>query len=158
MHQAIAKVTDHLDAFRFNTGVAELMTLQNALSKAKTAGAARDAAAWDEARRAFALLLAPFAPHLAEELWARLGGSGSVHLERWPEADREALVVDELVIAVQVSGKLRGEVRVPADAEAAAIVAAAKAADNVARHLIGMQIVREIVVPGKLVNLVVKPA
>jgi leucyl-tRNA synthetase len=87
-----------------------------------------------------------------------LGATTSVHLERWPDADPTALEVDERTIAVQVSGKLRGEVTVPAEADDAAVVAAAKAVPNVARYLEGMAIVREVVVPGKLVNLVVRPA
>ena len=156
VHQAIAKVTDHLEGFRFNTAVAELMTLQNAMSKAKAAGAASEPG-WREACEAFTLLLAPIAPHLAEEFWARLGHATSVHLERWPEADAEALVQNEIVVAIQVNGKLRGEVTVPVDVDQGALLAAAKATTNVARHLEGMSIVREIVVPGKLVNLVVKP-
>ena len=156
VHQAIAKVTDHLEGFRFNTAVAELMTLQNAMTKARAAGAV-GAAEWTEACDAMTLLLAPFAPHLAEELWARAGHDGSVHLQAWPEADAAALVRDEVVIAVQVGGKLRGEVTVPTDAAKEDLLAAAKANPNVQRHLEGMAIVREIVVPGKLVNLVVKP-
>jgi leucyl-tRNA synthetase len=158
VHQAIAKVTDHLEGFRFNTAVAELMTLQNALGKAKAAGAAAHAPAWRDACETMTLLLAPIAPHLAEELWSRLGHTASVHLQAWPEADAAALVRDELVIAVQVNGKLRGEVVVPTEAGKDELLAAAKGVANVARYLEGMQLVREIVVPGKLVNLVVKPA
>jgi len=156
VHQAIAKVSDHLEGFRFNTAVAELMTLQNALTKAKAAGAA-GSPEWSEACEAMTLLLAPIAPHLAEELWARAGNATSVHLQAWPEPDPEALARDEIVIAVQVGGKLRGEVTVPADAGKEDVLAAAKANPNVRRHLEGMAVVREIVVPGKLVNLVVKP-
>ncbi|MBW6457077.1 MAG: leucine--tRNA ligase [Trueperaceae bacterium] len=156
VHQAIAKVSDHLEGFRFNTAVAELMTLQNALTKAKAAGAA-GSPEWAEACEAMTLLLAPIAPHLAEELWARAGNDTSVHLQAWPVADPEALARDEVVIAVQVGGKLRGEVTVPADAGKEDVLAAAKASPNVRRHLEGMVVVREIVVPGKLVNLVVKP-
>jgi len=156
VHQAIAKVTDDLEGFRFNTAVAELMTLQNAMTKAKAAGAA-GSRAWREACEAMTLLLAPIAPHVAEELWSRLGYADSVHLQPWPEADAAALVRDEIVIAVQVGGKLRGEVTVAPDAPQAALLAAARAVPNVARYLEGMTVVREIVVPGKLVNLVVKP-
>jgi len=156
-HQAIAKVTDHLEGFRFNTAIAELMTLQNAMTRAKAAGAV-GSAEWAEAREMLTLLLAPIAPHLAEELWARAGKSTSVHLESWPVADPNALVSDEVVVAVQVGGKLRGDITVAADATNEAILAAAKGNPNVARHLEGMTIVREIVVPGRLVNLVVKPA
>jgi leucyl-tRNA synthetase len=156
VHQAIANVTDHLEGFRFNTAVAELMTLQNAMSRAKAAGAAATPG-WREACEAMTLLLAPIAPHLAEELWSRLGHTASVHLQAWPEADAAALVRDEVVIAVQVNGKLRGEVVVPVDSPGDELVAAAKGVANVARYLEGMQLVREIVVPGKLVNLVVKP-
>jgi leucyl-tRNA synthetase len=157
VHQAIAKVTDHLEGFRFNTAVAELMTLQNAMAKARAGGAATHAPAWREACEAMTLLLAPIAPHLAEELWSRLGHSASVHLQAWPEAEADALVRDEVVIAVQVNGKLRGEVAVPVDTAKDELLAAAKGVANVERYLEGMQIVREIVVPGKLVNLVVKP-
>ena len=157
VHQAIAKVTDDLEGFRFNTAVAELMTLQNAMTKARAAGAA-GSDGWREACETMTLLLAPIAPHLAEELWSRLGNEGSVHLQAWPEADASALVRDEVVIAVQVGGKLRGEVTVAADATQAELLATAKQVPNVARYLEGMTVVREIVVPGKLVNLVVRPA
>ena len=91
-------------------------------------------------------------------MWQRLGHATSVHLERWPAADEAALVRDEVRYAVQVNGKLRGEVEVSADAAKETVVAAAKAVPNVARHLENGAIVREIVVPGKLVNLVVKPS
>ncbi len=156
VHTAIREVSDDLEGFRFNTAVAELMTLQNAMSKAKSAAIVLTPA-WEEACRTLVTLLAPIAPHLAEELWQRLGHATSVHLERWPEADASALVRDEVRYAVQVNGKLRGEIEVSADAADEAIVTAAKAAPNVARHLEKGAIVREIVVPGKLVNLVVKP-
>lgn len=157
LHEAITRVSDNLEGFRFNTAVAELMTLLNAMVKAKAAGAAASLI-WDEARRGMTLMLAPIAPHLAEELWSRLGNAGSVHLQRWPEADPSAMIRDEIIIAVQVNGKLRGEVTLSADANNAALLAAAKGSPNVLRHLAGMTVVREIVVPGKLVNLVVKPS
>lgn len=157
LHEAITRVSDNLEGFRFNTAVAELMTLLNAMVKAKAAGAAASPI-WDEARRGMTLMLAPIAPHLAEELWSRLGNAGSVHLQRWPEADPSAMIRDEIIIAVQVNGKLRGEVTLSADADNAALLAAAKGSPNVLRHLAGMTVVREIVVPGKLVNLVVKPS
>jgi leucyl-tRNA synthetase len=156
LHEAIARVSDHLEGFRFNTAVAELMTLLNAMVKAKAAGAA-PTPEWRETLLNMALMLAPIAPHLAEELWSRLGEQASVHLASWPQADPAALVREEIVIAVQVNGKLRGEVMLPADADKDALLAAAKAAPNVQRYLDGMTLVREIVVPGKLVNLVVKP-
>ncbi len=103
------------------------------------------------------LLLAPIAPHIADELWKRSGHADSVHQQAWPEYDAAALEQDTVIIAVQVSGKRRGEVTVPKDADKeAAVLAAAKAEPNVARHVEGKQIVREIVVPGRLMNIVVK--
>jgi leucyl-tRNA synthetase len=155
VHQAIAKVSDHLEGFRFNTAVAELMTLQNAMTKAKAAGAA-GSPEWPRLRGHDAAAGADRAAP-GRGAVARAGNATSVHLQAWPEADPEALARDEVVIAVQVGGKLRGEVTVPADAGKEDVLAAAKASPNVRRHLEGMTVVREIVVPGKLVNLVVKP-
>jgi len=157
VHTAIREVTDDLEGFRFNTAVAELMTLQNAMAKAKSAAMVLTPT-WGEACRTLATLLAPITPHLAEELWHRLGHATSVHLEAWPEADAAALVRDEVNYAVQVNGKLRGTVQLPADADQATVLAAAKGLDNVQRYLAEGSLVREIVVPGKLVNLVVKPS
>ena len=157
VHHAIAEATDDFEGFRFNTALAELMTLQNAMARVKSAALALRPQ-WQEACRTLVTLMAPITPHLAEELWERLGHATSVHLEPWPVADQSALARDEVTYAVQVNGKLRGEIELPTDADEEAVVTAATAVPNVARHLEGGTIVRRIVVPGKLVNLVVKPA
>ncbi|MFA7461275.1 MAG: leucine--tRNA ligase [Trueperaceae bacterium] len=155
VHHAIKEVTEDLAAFRFNTAIAELMTLQGALTKARAAGLA-GSPEWRAGVSTLLKLLAPIAPHIAEELWHRLGEDGSVHLQSWPSFDPAALVSDTVTLAVQVNGKVRGQVEVPADATKDAIAAIAKAEPNVARHLEGKELAREIVVPGRLVSFVVK--
>ena len=108
----------------------------------------------ERARSTLVLLLAPFAPHLAEELWARMGGDFSVHEQAWPVADLAALQRDEVEIAVQVDGRLRARSRVPVDADAREAVDAAMTHPDVVRALDGRQVVRSVNVPGKVVNLV----
>ena len=153
-HGAVKEVSEDFEAFQFNTAVAELMTLQNAMSKLKNAGLVAHPA-WAEARSMMLRMLAPIAPHLAEELWHRGGESGSVHVASWPTFDEAALVADELELVVQVNGKVRARLTVPADVSEAQAIAAAKADPNVAKYLSNATIRREIYVPGKLVNLVV---
>ncbi len=155
VHGAIAAVTEDFEAFQFNTAVAELMTLQNVMSKAKC-GALVGTETWHEAVQALLRMLAPIAPHLSEELWERLGRSGSIHLQNWPEADPAALVRDSVTMAVQVNGKVRGQISVAVDADQNAILAAARSEPNVARYLESGTVQREIVVPGKLVSFVVR--
>ncbi|MEM6327240.1 MAG: leucine--tRNA ligase [Bacteroidota bacterium] len=146
-HATIQKVTDDIDGLRFNTAIAAMMEWINAANR------------WDsvprETAESFVLLLAPFAPHLAEELWSRLGHAQSLTYVAWPAFDPDLLTADEIEIAVQVNGKLRGTVTVPADADKAAVLAAAKAEPNVQRHTEAKTLRKEIVVPGRLVNLVV---
>lgn len=148
LHRAIDGVSRDLDAISFNTAIAKLMVLLNELSGASPLP--RDVA------EGFVRLLAPLAPHIAEEMWARLGHDDLVSLAPWPEADPAALVADTQTLGVSVNGKVRGEVTVAAGASATEVLAAAKAVENVARHLEGKTIVKEIVVPGRLVNLVVR--
>ncbi len=155
VHAATQAVTEDFESFQFNTAVAELMTLQNAMGKAKN-GALTHTDAWDEARRTLLLLLAPIAPHVTEELWQRLGLEGSVHLQAWPAFDPEALVQDTVTMAVQVNGKVRGQIEVPSDADQNVVLEAARNEANVARHLASGTVQREIVVPGKLVSFVVR--
>ena len=155
VHTAIKEVTEDLEGFRFNTAVAELMTLVNAMNKVKS-GEMLETPEWQEGVKSLTLLLAPIAPHLAEELWHRTGHEDSVHTQSWPDYDPKALISDTITIAVQVNGKRRGEVEVPKDADKDAILAAAKSESNVARYIENADIVREIVVPGRLVNIVIK--
>jgi leucyl-tRNA synthetase len=147
LHQTIAKVTEDLEAMRFNTAIAALMELTNAAYK------------WPAVPRAVAenlvLLLAPLAPHIAEELWERLGHTQSLAYHAWPDADPELLKADVLEIPVQVNGKVRGKVEVPADAAEADVIAIARADDNVARYLADRTIRRSIYVRGRIVNFVV---
>jgi leucyl-tRNA synthetase len=155
VHAATRAVTEDFEAFQFNTAVAELMTLQNAMGKAKNAALTRTDA-WREAQRTLLLLLAPIAPHLTEELWERIGLDGSVHLQPWPAYDPEALVQDTITMAVQVNGKVRGQIHVPPDADKDAVLQSARSEPNVARYLDAGTVQREIVVPGKLVSFVVR--
>src|SRR5690606_37933612 len=140
---AIKEVTEDLEAFRFNTAIAELMTLLNSLYKARAKRTAL-ADTWTSAVDDFLLLLAPIAPHIAEELWQRSGHTESVHLQPWPEFDPAALVANTVTMAVQVNGKVRGQIEVPSDADEATLLALAKSEENVARHLAGATIKREI--------------
>jgi leucyl-tRNA synthetase len=155
VHQAIAKVSDDLGRrYTFNTAIAAVMELVNAMSRFDdTSPAGR--AVMREAVEAVVLLLAPVVPHVCEILWELLGRQGSVVGAAWPQVDAAALVTDTLEIVVQVNGKLRGQVSVPAGADKAVIEQAALAEENVRRFIDGKAVKKVIVVPGKLVNIVV---
>jgi len=147
LHAAIKKVTTAVTDLRFNTAIAEMMVFVNEATKATTIP--RE---WFEM---FVKVLSPFAPHVSEELWQRLGYTTSIAYAPWPAFDDAKLVRDTMVIGVQVAGKLRGQIEVPIDAAEATILAAAKADDKVQSFLAGKPIKREIYVKGRLVNLVV---
>ncbi|MEO6513134.1 MAG: leucine--tRNA ligase [Candidatus Saccharimonadales bacterium] len=154
-HKTIKKVSTDLEEMGFNTAIAALMEAVNELYKIKATDnfAAHDA--WKVALDTLVQLVAPFAPHIAEELWQQLGNEASVHVSNWPEWNDAFLVETTVTIAVQVNGKLRGEVTVNADAAEEEIVAAAKANEKVATYLEGKEIRKTIYVHGKLVNFVV---
>jgi leucyl-tRNA synthetase len=147
LHRTIHKVDGDIERMAFNTAIAAMMIFVNEATKAM------DRSSCSQLLR-FAQLLQPFAPHLAEELWQRLGGQGLLAYAAWPTVDGKLLVDDEVEIAVQVLGKVRGRVMVPTGCANEVAVAAARAA--VASQLDGKTVVKEIVVPGKLVNFVVK--
>ncbi len=151
-HRAVAAVTTALDTFAFNVAVARLHELANAVEDARTASAAARAEAVDLMIR----LMAPMMPHLAEELRARVAEDGRLVAELpWPEADPALLVADTMTIAVQVLGKLRATITLPADADEATVLAAAEAEENVRRAVGDKPIRKRIHVPGRIVNLVV---
>ena len=147
LHAMIKRVTEETEGMRFNTAIAAMMEFTNAATK------------WDTAGRAllepFALLLAPYAPHIAEELWAQLGHARSLTYEPWPVADERYLVRTSVSIAVQVNGKLRATVEVPVDADEEAVAAAAMGQAAVVKFTEGKQVRKRIYVPGKIFNIVV---
>jgi leucyl-tRNA synthetase len=147
VHQTIAKVTDDIEGMRFNTAISALMELTNAMYK------------WPQVPRAAAetlvLLLSPLAPHIGEELWQRLGHTESLAYHPWPVADPALLKADVLEIPVQVNGKVRGKISVPAEAGENEVIEIAKADQNVGRHLAGQTVKRAIYVRGRIVNFVV---
>ena len=152
IHTAIKEVTEDLEGdYQFNTAVSELMKLSNALSDFKAA----DAPIYAEGIQTLLLLLAPFAPHLAEELWHILGHSDSIHHESWPTYDPEALVADEITLVIQIMGKTRGTIEVPADSSKEDLETYARESEVAQRYIEGKTIRKVIVVPGKLVNFVV---
>ena len=153
VHQTIRKVGADLETFSFNTAVAALMELRNAISEAQEAPTVTGEA-WREAIESLLLLLAPFAPHLAEELWARRGLPYSIHEQAWPEWDPEIAREETVTLIVQVNGKVRAKVDVPVDIDDAEAERIALQEENVQRWLDGKQPRKVIVVPGRLVNIV----
>ncbi|MDR2502055.1 MAG: leucine--tRNA ligase [Oscillospiraceae bacterium] len=147
VHRTVKKVTEDIEAMKFNTAIASLMTLQSELS---------DGAASRGDVRALLLLLSPFAPHMAEELWEKLGFGELVCLAAWPEYDNAKTIDDTAEIAVQVGGKLKTTVVVPLGADEETVKAAALADDKIARITEGRELVRVITVRNKLINLIVK--
>lgn len=151
LHRAIKKVGEDIEGLRFNTGIAELIKINNEFSKLTNDGREIPRGLAE----VFTLLLAPFAPHLAEEIWFKLGYQTSLARAAWPTFDPAKLVDTAMELPVQVNGKLRGKVTVPADASEADILAAAKLADGVANWLAGKELKKQLYVPKKLINFVV---
>ncbi|MBV9849576.1 MAG: leucine--tRNA ligase [Armatimonadetes bacterium] len=156
-HQTIPRIADDLENFRFNTAVAGLMEWTNAMYEVANAlPSGQRSAALDEAMELFVPVLAPFAPHLADELWTEgLGQSGFLYKHPWPEADPEVARNEEITLVVQINGKVRDKLTAPADADKAQLEAIALASPRVRELLNGSAPKKVIVVPSKLVNVVI---
>lgn len=153
-HQTMMRVENDIRNFKFNTMVAALMEFTNGLYRARDAGLA-GTPAWAEALKTLMLLIAPVAPHIAEELWARTGHAYSIHQQAWPVANADLAAEEEIEVVLQVNGKVRDKLIVPADADEAQLRALAMASERL-KSFIGERSIRKvIVVPGKLVNVVV---
>ncbi|MFG3453768.1 leucine--tRNA ligase [Stutzerimonas stutzeri] len=154
IHLAIKQASQDVGQHhKFNTAIAQVMTLMNVLEKAANTRDT-DRALLQEGLQTVALLLAPITPHICHVLWNHLGRDGAIIDARWPTVDETALVQDSLTLVVQVNGKLRGQIEVPANASREAVEASARANENVVRFTEGLTICKVIVVPGKLVNIV----
>ena len=164
LHQTIKRVSDDFQGrWHFNTCISAIMELVNALyayeesaARASDGGGAAHTSLLAEVQHSLVLLLAPFAPYLAHELWEMLGENDNLLKAPWPKFDAELAKEEELEIPVQINGKLRSRVIVPADASESTVLERALGDDKVKAALAGKQIVKKIYVPGKLVNIVVK--
>lgn len=148
LHKTIKAVTDDIERLAFNTAISRMMEFTNFMSSQES----RSGSVLEQ----FVLLLSPFAPHIAEELWNVLGHSNTLAYESWPTYDPALLVEDTVEIPIQVNGKLRGKIIVPAGIDAAALQAAAQADEAVHKHLEGKTIVKVVAIPGRMVNFVVR--
>ncbi len=148
LHKTIKAVTEDIDKLSFNTAISRMMEFTNVFTQ-------------EDVRPQFAmeqlvLLLSPFAPHMAEELWEVLGHAETLAYHPWPEHDESLLIENEVEIPVQINGKLRAKIRVPVDAKPQAMQEIAEASDDVQKQLAGKPVVKDIAVPGRKVNYVVK--
>ncbi|HEY3310625.1 MAG TPA: leucine--tRNA ligase [Anaerolineales bacterium] len=154
VHQTLKRVTRNFEQFEFNTIISSLMELLNEMYKAREAGAA-GSKEWAEAQELYLKMMAPVAPHIAEELWGEIGKPYSIHTQAWPKVDEEAAREDEVTIVVQVNGKVRERITVSSDATDESVKALALASEGVIRSLEGKLPKKVIVVKGKLVSIVV---
>ena len=148
IHKLIKKVTSDIDAMKFNTAIAAMMGTINTIYEVGKIT--------KDELSVLAKLLSPFAPHVAEEIWATLGCEGLVSLAKWPEYDEAKTVDDTIEMPVQINGKVRSVIMVPKNADKDAVIAIAKADEKVNAAIAGLNVIKEIVVPGKIVNIVVK--
>jgi leucyl-tRNA synthetase len=152
IHVAIQAITEDLDGeYQFNTAVSELMKLSNALTDSDC----KNSPVYVEGITTLLLLLAPFAPHLAEELWQIVGHTDSIHAQNWPQLDEAALVADEITLVIQIMGKTRGTIQVPTNSDRVALETYAKESAIFQKYADGKEVKKVIVVPGKLVNFII---
>jgi leucyl-tRNA synthetase len=152
LHQTLAAVTRDFDAFEFNTIISSLMELSNEMGRLKPA--TYGTSSWNEAVEDYLLMLAPVAPHISEELWQRLGKPYSIHQQPWPEVDQEAAKVEEITLVVQINGKVRDRLTVPAGIDAQDAIQVALQSEVVRQVLSGIEPRQTVYVPGRLVNIV----
>jgi leucyl-tRNA synthetase len=156
-HRTIKKVTQDIERFAFNTAIAAIMEFVNQLTKyADGSPELFSTPVGHEAVQSLILLLAPFAPFISEELWEEIGAPYSVHLQPWPEWDEEAARSRTITLVVQINGKVRDRIEMDADIEAVEMEGAALESPRIRQLTEGREIVKVIVVPGKLINVVVK--
>lgn len=155
VHKTIKKVSEDLQKLDFNTAIAAMMSLVNELYKLKAETGISKSQAWREALETLTQLLAPFAPHITEEVWQNLGHESSVHVSAWPAWDEKLVAEEVITLAVQINGKVRSEIVVPTDISEAEAIEAAKKDVKVAPHLEGKTIKKQIYVSGRLVSLVI---
>jgi leucyl-tRNA synthetase len=154
LHQTLRQVTHDFISFDFNTIISALMELLNDMYKAREGGAA-GTLEWGEAEDVYLRMMAPVAPHVAEELWARLGKPYSVHTQSWPEVDEDAAAVEQITLILQVNGRVRDRIQVPVDIGEDEAKEIALKSTAVQKYIEGKDVRKVIVVPGRLVNIVV---
>jgi leucyl-tRNA synthetase len=153
-HQVIRKVTEDLESFSFNTAVAAIMELRNAIGESqKLANVSQEI--WDDSVKDLLLLLAPTAPHITEELWQRNRYEFSIHQQPWPVWDEESVKEDTVTLIIQINGKVRDRIQVPANSDDEFLKETALASEKVQQWLAGKELRKVIVVKGKLVNVVI---
>ena len=150
LHQTIKKVTEDIEAFKFNTAISQMMIFLNAIEKEGAVGKEQ----WES----FLRILAPFAPHVTDELWERLGATESIHTAVWPTYDPAKTVADTVTVAIQINGKTRATIELASGAGEEEALAAARSSAEIAPKLIGSKELRAIYVPGKIINFVVELA
>jgi len=155
VHQSIRKATRDMESFSFNTYIANMMELNNAMLKAKETSL-YGTKAWVEAVETLLLLLAPSCPHIAEELWARTGRPYSIHQQSWPEWNPDLAADKTFTLVVQINGKVRDRMEVPVDIEKQKAIEMALASDGAMRHTEGKDTLKVIYIPGRLVNVVTR--
>ncbi len=148
LNKTIKKVSGDIEEFKFNTAVSAMMIYVNGVEKG---GLSR------MSYESFLKLLAPFAPHLTEELWSNLGNTSSIHLETYPKADENLARDDEVTMGIQINGKARGAVTLSVEASEDEAITLAKAVPEVAKYLVGVEVVKVVYVPGRIINFIVKP-
>lgn len=163
MNQTIKKVTDSIeDDYHFNTAIAATMELINDTLDYKTnimdagKGTVESKKIFDDVIQTILVMLSPFIPHICDELWSEIGNEGYIYEREWPSYDPKLLKTSEVVIAVQVNGKVRGTVEIERGADKAEVEKLALEVENVQKHIEGKKVVKVIVVPDKIVNIVVK--
>ena len=154
IHPAIKKVSHDIEHQKYNTAIAAMMKATNELYELKAKGGFENTEAWKFALESLVSLVAPFAPHMADELWSEFGHTATVHKESWPQWEEKFIVSDTLTIAVQVNGKLRSTISVPVDTDAEEVKSLAQNDENVRKHLANKEPTKVIYVPGRLVNIV----